>query len=711
MPSPYHRSGGADTLVERPVSTARIRFSADILRRLGEELNPHLDKGIVELVKNAYDADATWCRIELRGTDRAGGTIAVTDNGDGMTPAEIERGWLVLGSSTKAATQVTRLRRIPAGSKGLGRLAALRMGSRALLTTRPRAQRSDEYRLLIDWARFDATDLVDDVDLHIEHAVMSREAGKGTEASGTEIRIEGLRKRIQRMEVKRLARELILLADPFGDDPSGFTPTLVAPDFADLASLVRNRYFQDAEFHLAASVNEAGCAAAEVVDWKGERLFSADHDALAASRNRRPYLCPAVRFDLWVFILNRDTFSTRTATLQEVREWLSEFGGVHVYHNGLRVMPYGNPGNDWLDMNLRRAQSPEERPSTNTSIGRIDVTDTRSVLVQKTDRSGYVEDEAYTELVQFAQSAMDWMANRRLELAEKRRVAQRGAVSQTSRKAGKAMKTVIEDLSPSERKPVEEAFARYERTRDREAATWQREVQLYRTLSTAGITAATFAHESSGNPIKVIRQSADALARRGRTFLGDRYRTYFQQPITGIQRAVRSLAVLGNATLRLLDHDKRRLSRVDLHDVVRDVLETFAPFLDGSSVATDVCLCDGTPYVRGSSAAVESIVTNLLNNSLAAFESDGTMERRIRIATAIEDHQWRLVVSDNGPGIVHISTSDIWLPGRTTRRNGTGLGLTIVRDAVRDLNGEVDAMEHGDLGGAEITVQLPLLGA
>ena len=339
------------------------------------------------------------------------------------------------------------------------------------------------------------------------------------------------------------------------------------------------------------------------------------------------------------------------------------------------------------------------------------MTDTGSLLAQKTDRSGYVEDEAYTELVQFAQDAMDWMATRRLEVAEKRRAAQRGATSQTARRSRRAMRTVIEDLPPSDREPVQAAFADYERSRDREAATLHKEIQLYRTLSTAGITAATFAHESSGNPIKVIGQSTDALARRGRRVLGDKYRDHFQRPLDGIRRAVKSLAVLGNATLRLLDHDKRRLSRVDLHDVVQGVMKTFAPFLDGSRVVTDVCLCRGTPYVRGSRAAVESIVTNLLNNSLAAFEGDGTMSRRMRIATAMEDRQWRLVVSDNGPGIVNISKRDIWLPGRTTRKNGTGLGLTIVRDAVRDLGGEVDAREHGDLGGAEITVQLPILGA
>ena len=686
------------------MSTARIRFSADILRRLGEELNPNLDKGIVELVKNSYDADATSCCIRMVETDSAGGALIVADNGDGMTPEEIERGWLVLGSSTKSATQRTRLGRIPAGSKGLGRLAALRMGSRAVLITRPRTQPEDEYRLVIEWSAFDATDLVDDVDLTIDPVVRSPEAGPGTE-----IRIEGLRKRIQRMEVKRLARELLLLADPFGNEPAGFAPTLVAPDFKDLEALVRDRYFEDAEYHLSAAVDESGRATAAVFDWRDNRLFSAEHDELAAAARKKPYRCPAARFDLWVFILNRDTFLYRTATLQEVRQWLSEFGGVHVYHNRLRVMPYGNPGNDWLEMNLRRVRSPEERPGTNTSIGRIDVTDSGSRLAQKTDRSGFVEDEAFTELVRFAQNAMDWMANRRLEQAEKRRARKRGTASKAARSAGQAVRTAIEELPESDRRSLEAAFQQYDFSRNQEEATLRREVQLYRTLSTAGITAATFAHESSGNPIKVIRQSIEAVARRASEMLGDRYDARLSKPVTGIRRAVNSLAVLGSATLRLLDHDKRRLSRVDLHGVVRDVVETFQPFLDGRNVAATLCLCAGTPYVRGSRAAIESIITNLVNNSLTAFETAGTMERKIVLTTSVEDGQWRLAVSDSGPGITDISTRDIWLPGQTTRRNGTGLGLTIVRDAVRDMDGEVDARERGDLGGAEVSLRIPIL--
>lgn len=66
---------------------------------------------------------------------------------------------------------------------------------------------------------------------------------------------------------------------------------------------------------------------------------------------------------------------------------------------------------------------------------------------------------------------------------------------------------------------------------------------------------------------------------------------------------------------------------------------------------------------------------------------------------------------DNGPGIRGINVSDIWLPGETTYPNGTGLGLTIVRDTVQDLGGSVDAVGQGELGGAEIIIQLPILGA
>ena len=687
------------------MSTARIRFSTEILKRLGEELNPSLDKGVLELVKNAYDADATKCKVELQSTDAAGGMVLVKDNGDGMTVDDITNGWLVLGKSTKTQRQKTRLGRIPAGSKGLGRLAALRMGKRALMTTCPRKEKTTEHGLLIDWEEFDTADLVEDVELNVE-----TERRKKGSPSGTEIQIEELRTGFGRTVVRRLARELILLADPFGNDPKGFRPELVAPEYEDLEALVRSRYFQDAEYHLRAEIDKDGQASARIVDWREQELYVASHRDIAVHRDEKAYKSPPATFDLWIFILNQKTFSTRRSSIGEVREWLSEFGGVHFYYNGLRVSPYGNPGDDWLEMNLRRVRSPEERPGTNTSIGRVDVIDSRGRLVQKTDRSGFIEDESFIELRLFAQDAMEWMANRRMEEAEKRRSLNRTSAPRRVDVARRRVEKAIANVPSELRKTTEQAFAAYESSRDREVDLLHKEIQLYRTLSTAGITAVTFAHESSGNPVKVVSQSVEAIARRARKLLKDDYSKFLQQPVDGIRRAVKSLAVLGTATLKLVDHEKRRVSRVDLHELLQEVLDTFDPFLKGRDVIVQTDFYAGKPYLMGSDAAIESIFTNLLNNSLVAFESGDTRDRVVRVSTSISQDRWTLTVHDSGPGIQGIRKTDIWLPGRTTRKNGTGLGLTIVRDAVKDLGGEVDAIERGELGGAVITVELPILG-
>lgn len=689
------------------MTNAKFRVSTGILKALGEELNTSLGQSILELVKNAYDADALECHIELHGVDQAGGSIVITDNGVGMTPDDIVNGWLLLGKSRKNVRQRTTLNRIPAGNKGLGRLAALRMGEGVALSTVSERELTKEHNLYIDWSRFDQVQTVDEVDLEIETVQHSQ-----TKSQGTEIVIEDLKKRIDRRAVKRLARALILLADPFDDNPEGFSPYLHAPQYEDLAALVQNRYFDQADFYLHAEVDNEGKSHAIVRDFKGDVLFEAGHDELTVRNEREKYDCPPATFDIWVFILSGTSFKTRKVTLGEVRDWLQTFGGVHLYENGLRVQPYGNPGNDWLDMNLARARNPEENPSTNTVIGRISVENLDQALIQKTDRAGFIEGDAFIELRSFAQDALHWLYRRRLAAAQKRREKQKAQTKKEKLDQEETLEQVINNAPESSRQTLQQSYRQYKSARDREVQQLRKEVQLYRTLSTAGITTATFAHESSGNPLKVISLAIGAVERRVQKY---NIATDLNDPIEQIKKSADSLSVLSNSTLQLLDHEKRRIGRVDIHAVIQTVLHTFKPFLEIRDVQVETQFCNGEPFLNGSQAAIEAIITNLLNNSITSFERKTgkafQATRVIRIVTEVVGETVILKVLDNGTGIIDIDVKDIWSPGETTQPNGTGLGLTIVRDSVIDLGGEVSARATSELGGAEIIVELPILGS
>lgn len=690
--------------VTRNTKLAQIRFSTQIIKRLGEELNPSIDQSILELVKNAYDADAKKCVVELDSITDIGGSIIIKDDGDGMDSDDIINGWLVLGESSKSVSNKTTLGRTPAGSKGLGRLAALRMGQAAELKSIPKENSAFKYELEIDWNKFDKAKLVEDVLLPVNKTKITKD-----NPPGTTISIKNLKQKIGVREVKKIARGLILLADPFGDDPSSFKPSLKSKEFREMEKLVSARYFDQAEYHLEASINSKGLAEASVLDYKGNILFKASHELLSEKRKGAKYDCPPTTFDLWAFILNASTFSTRPIALREIQDWLGEFGGVHLYENGLRVNPYGNPGNDWLDMNLSRTRSPEERPSTNNSIGVVRIKDSKGLLSQKTDRSGFIDNDVFHEITSFCQEALEWMAKRRLEIAERKRRADRKRTADESDNSKDEVLKVLNLLSPAKREVAQKAFLKYDKSRHDEVKSLRAEIQLYRTLSTAGITAATFSHESRGNPLKVIVQTLKALERRIKESVGKKYDESFSKPISVINRSVDSLKVLGNATLKLLEYDKRRIGKVEVHKVIKNVIETFTPFLLGRDIKLKTDLLKANPFLRTTEASLESIITNLINNSVVALESSNG-DRQIIIVTEIQENVLIINVADNGPGIVDISLKDIWLPGRTTNPNGTGLGLTIVRDAVYDLGGQVRAVPKGKLGGAELIVELPIIG-
>jgi C4-dicarboxylate-specific signal transduction histidine kinase len=161
----------------------------------------------------------------------------------------------------------------------------------------------------------------------------------------------------------------------------------------------------------------------------------------------------------------------------------------------------------------------------------------------------------------------------------------------------------------------------------------------------------------------------------------------------------------------LLQKDKRRAGAVPVQQTIDELLAVFQPLLADAGIVVERHRLAPSAQVRGSVALVEAALTNLITNSIDAFNTEGARHagRIIRIQEESSGDRVLITITDNGPGIHGLAISELWLPGRTTKPGGTGFGLTIVRDSVDDLGGQITARGHGDLGGAEFTIELPAL--
>ncbi|MEV4557245.1 sensor histidine kinase [Kitasatospora sp. NPDC049285] len=693
--------------------STHLRFATEILARLGEELIPHPDLGVIELVRNAYDADATHCTVTLDNASQAGGTLVVEDNGDGMTEEDITESFLLIGRSTKTTSPMTASLRRKVGEKGLGRLAALRLGRRVELVSRPRSQPGVAHVLHINWSDYDSAETVEEVELAVD-------TRRTDQAPGTTITVYQLRQGFDEPQMERLSRAMRLLTGFFDDEDTGFTTSLNAPQFALMSEAVNRGFFDETEYKLVASLDEDGMASAVLYNWKGEVIARGEHGDVALRKHRghyeapMMYHAPAATFELWMFILDKPSFDARHSRRKytDLRPWLRIVGGVHLFHRGLRVHPYGDQGFDWLDLNLLRVRSPEERPSTNNSIGRMSVDDPDNLLIPKTDRMGFQENSHFIELRDFAARATDWAARVRLGRRESERTGAAATARKAKQEAARKVDSVLDALPPVQRRQVAELV----QSQNVLIKELERDRLLYRSLATVGISTAVFAHESIGSA-GGLSQDLDTVERRTRALLGDdAFAKKIEKTLGRAKSTAASIHSFARLPLRMLQRKKRRATVVDLNEACHEFVEMFGGYLSDWHIALDLDLCDQPARVLTPAADIESIFANLVINAARSFtRGDTSRERAVLIRTRIENDHVTIDVADSGPGIQGISLRDIWLPGEGSSADGTGLGLTIVKDIVADLHGKKTVLEDGDLsaeangelGGASFHVRLP----
>lgn len=174
-----------------PASSNREHFDvhASVVFQLGESLISDSVQALVELVKNSYDADASYCKLTISTetvTDTGSpfhgalGSITIEDDGTGMTLDDIRRGWLTISNSAKRDFKdrilTTPKGRTPLGDKGLGRLGTQRLGYNLEMFTKA-AGSTVEQHVWFSWKDFVAQTSLSDVDVHREEELPTSEQG------------------------------------------------------------------------------------------------------------------------------------------------------------------------------------------------------------------------------------------------------------------------------------------------------------------------------------------------------------------------------------------------------------------------------------------------------------------------------------------------------------------------------------------------------
>ncbi len=351
-----------------------INFSVDaqLLKELGERLVGKPSTAVAELVKNAYDADATIAEIVFNPDRQVGarpeetGEIIVRDDGHGMTFDDFRAFWMRVGTTHKSDKRVSpNFERQMTGSKGVGRLSVQFLAHRLELTTVSNISNEPWIWAYVDW-----DEAVQSGDLTKATVIYDVRTDPPPFAHGTELRLEWLKQTWDEKALRDLAREIWWLQSPFRKDLVSLPPA-ERFEIRFLGAEAAFREFREQvnavlKIQMARVVGSYidGRTKIAIEFWeRGSRVETYQYeyclDDIADPDYRGGRYFPdeklkKARFEIRIYKAEgKQSFGI---SVDELRQYLERFSGVHVYDGPFRLPYYGSFENDWLKIEADHSQ-------------------------------------------------------------------------------------------------------------------------------------------------------------------------------------------------------------------------------------------------------------------------------------------------------------------------------------------------------------------
>lgn len=700
----------------RMADAGTLQFTIDArhVRQLGRELVADKITAVAELIKNAYDADASTITLRFTGdTDRPGAMLELIDNGLGMTLADAQERWMRLSTDYKAQTpRSARWRRERAGQKGIGRFATETLGQRLILTSTSEAT-GECLQITFDWQRLYQAG----IDLPTVANPYTVEAGS-PERHGTTLRIEVLHDPWTIPDLRRVARAVYLLQPPRPrtvetDDP-GLTINIVAADGQEIRIEPDLDAFLDAATAvMRGTVDEKGVGRWEVTssrfDLHDQRLLP-----------QRVLLTGPFTFHAHYFIYARAALGN--IAVRRARDFGNEYGGIRVYRDDLRIMPYGEHGDDWLGLD-RMYRRREYLPplGNNAFFGEVAITREENVLLIDTaSREGVIANEAFGELRDFVRDGLTWGV---LQIAAVRGRKGKASTKQEAPTRVDLLTRVLAavgaptDIAATTRMSVVidqimEDAARADAQQRERIQDLIGELELLRVLASLGTSIAVFSHE-----LKAFMNASAGALMDVEDALDLEDLAIVRTNVNQLRDALGKLDDLGEYISSYVS-DSRRRERAPqpLFALISDFVTSFERTVNKRGIKFEHEVIPETlRTVPMSRSQLQAVLFNLLTNAIKAMDTEGQQQRRIRITAHQVESRVILRFEDTGTGVPSELKDRIFdpfvtasLPADQELGVGTGLGLKIVRDIVTAYNGDVDLVTPTSGFTTAFEVRLPI---
>lgn len=706
----------------------KFRPSARLIRTIGDDIIKDVYAAVIELIKNAYDADTNNVElkfIDLENAEKA--KIIIKDDGHGMNYETVVNNWMVPATGDKLARRKSPGGRYMQGRKGIGRFATSILGNSLLMETTEKS--GITTAVLIDWSVFSAEKYLDEIEL----LVGSRNSGQ---KSGTELIIESGEKGLEwtKNEMEVLVKELRKLVSPIMEKENfyiGIELNNTGIEIYDNIEMEIEPFplLELYDYRLSGKVDEKGNVSLVYKNQVEKNIPKEDINIPIIPANGK--LCGPFELDFRVFdrevdaienLINRglrDPDTGKYLGKRETRQLLNELCGVSVYRNGFRIRPHGEPGYDWLLLDKERVQNPSLRIGSDQIAGFITIADEGvSHLEEKSSRDGLKENIYYTGLVEIAKKCLAELEERRFDFRKKTGRGRRMIKIETELKVlfdfemlKNSIKTELRksNVSPPTLTKVENIIAKTEKRKSDIFEQIKDTVAMYQGQVTLGKIIMVIMHEGR-KPLKYLKEQSPRIARWIKE-LQEEYNTYLLEKIIDRLEDTRKEALLLIDLFNRLDplavRKRGKRKNVNIYNVIKRAEELFkSELLEKKITFSNEVITKFTFW--GWEQDFSIALTNLIDNSLYWLPMlENKKEKQIIVSSQYDDKSVIIDYRDNGPGIAkkYIEDGLIFEPGFSTKPGGSGLGLAIAGETIERNKGVLRALYDSE--GAYFRIELP----